>query len=95
MRARDAELHCGCGDVADRDVLGDDEHVEVGAHGGLVCRGLVTPADQPRGRADFDYVYEGARAVRVEGSFLDGSPLRYGKPGFENPHFVASGDGAD
>ena len=22
---------------------------------------------------------------------LDGSPLRYGKPGFENPHFVASG----
>jgi len=22
---------------------------------------------------------------------LDGTPLRYGKPGFENPHFVASG----
>ena len=22
---------------------------------------------------------------------LDGSPLRYGKPGFENPHFVAQG----
>lgn len=22
---------------------------------------------------------------------LDGAPLRYGKPGFENPHFVASG----
>ena len=22
---------------------------------------------------------------------LDGSPLRYGKAGFENPHFVASG----
>jgi 3'(2'), 5'-bisphosphate nucleotidase len=25
---------------------------------------------------------------------LDGQPLRYGKPGFENPHFVAHG-GAD
>ena len=24
---------------------------------------------------------------------LDGQPLRYGKPGFENPHFVASGAG--
>jgi 3'(2'), 5'-bisphosphate nucleotidase len=24
---------------------------------------------------------------------LDGAPLRYGKPGFENPHFVASGRG--
>jgi len=22
---------------------------------------------------------------------LDGTPLRYGKPGFENPHFLASG----
>jgi 3'(2'), 5'-bisphosphate nucleotidase len=22
---------------------------------------------------------------------LDGSPLTYGKPGFENPHFVARG----
>jgi 3'(2'), 5'-bisphosphate nucleotidase len=22
---------------------------------------------------------------------IDGSELRYGKPGFENPHFVASG----
>lgn len=25
---------------------------------------------------------------------LDGQPLRYGKPGFENPHFVAQGGGA-
>jgi 3'(2'), 5'-bisphosphate nucleotidase len=22
---------------------------------------------------------------------LDGQPLRYGKPGFDNPHFAASG----
>jgi 3'(2'), 5'-bisphosphate nucleotidase len=22
---------------------------------------------------------------------LQGAPLRYGKPGFENPHFVAAG----
>jgi len=22
---------------------------------------------------------------------LQGKPLRYGKPGFENPHFIASG----
>jgi 3'(2'), 5'-bisphosphate nucleotidase len=26
---------------------------------------------------------------------LDGSPLRYGKPGFENPHFVAYGKAPD
>ena len=26
---------------------------------------------------------------------LDGAPLRYGKPGFENPHFVASGQASD
>jgi 3'(2'), 5'-bisphosphate nucleotidase len=24
-------------------------------------------------------------------STLQGEPLRYGKPGFENPHFVAEG----
>jgi 3'(2'), 5'-bisphosphate nucleotidase len=31
------------------------------------------------------------RAAGGEVRCLDGTPLRYGKPGFENPHFVASG----
>jgi 3'(2'), 5'-bisphosphate nucleotidase len=31
------------------------------------------------------------RAAGGEVWCLDGTPLRYGKPGFENPHFVASG----
>ena len=30
-------------------------------------------------------------AARGDVRTLDGLPLRYGKPGFENPHFVASG----
>ncbi|MFN5158059.1 MAG: 3'(2'),5'-bisphosphate nucleotidase CysQ [Betaproteobacteria bacterium] len=31
------------------------------------------------------------RAAGGEVCMLDGAPLRYGKPGFENPHFVARG----
>jgi 3'(2'), 5'-bisphosphate nucleotidase len=31
------------------------------------------------------------RAAGGEVCTLDGAPLRYGKPGFENPHFVARG----
>ena len=31
------------------------------------------------------------RAAGGEVRTLDGAPLRYGKPGFENPHFVAQG----
>ena len=31
----------------------------------------------------------GAAGGRVE--LTDGSPLRYGKPGFENPYFIAWG----
>ncbi len=31
------------------------------------------------------------RAAGGEVTTLDGAPLRYGKPGFENPHFVARG----
>jgi 3'(2'), 5'-bisphosphate nucleotidase len=36
----------------------------------------------------------GDAILRVAGGTvtdLDGEPLRYGKPGFENPHFVAQG----
>ena len=36
----------------------------------------------------------GDAVVRAAGGSvrtLDGAPLRYGKPGFENPHFIVRG----